>query len=308
PETGTLTPRSGKSSIVQVIFNKISPAETFFLDTPATAATTKEFTHTNSLIKFDIVDVPGQVDFFNDPTFDSESLLKGISSVLFVIDSQDDYMDALSKLFMTIVKGYNYNPRINYEVFIHKVDGLSDDHKIETQRDIQQRIIDELTDSGLDPLISFHLTSIYDHSIFESFSKVIQKLTPELPALENMLNILCSNSGIEKVFLFDVFCKVYLATDSSPVDMQSYELMSDVVDVLVDVSLIYAYESAEKVPFDSRSQAVIRLNNGYVLFLEQMSTTLALVCLLRGDQFQERRSWIEFNFSKFKENLSKMYS
>jgi hypothetical protein len=30
-------------------------------------------------------------------------------------------MDALSKLFMTIVKGYNYNPRINYEVFIHKV-------------------------------------------------------------------------------------------------------------------------------------------------------------------------------------------
>jgi Ras-related GTP-binding protein C/D len=115
-------------------------------------------------------------------------------------------------------------------------------------------------------------------------------------------------AGIEKVFLFDVFCKVYLATDSSPVDMQSYELMSDVVDVLVDVSLIYAYESAEKVPFDSRSQAVIRLNNGYVLFLEQMSTTLALVCLLRGDQFQERRSWIEFNFSKFKENLSKMYS
>ena len=36
---------------------------------------------------------------------------------------------------------------------------------------------------------------------------------------ENLLNILCSNSGIEKTFLFDVMSKIYIATDSSPVDM-----------------------------------------------------------------------------------------
>jgi hypothetical protein len=32
------------------------------------------------------------------------------------------------------------NPHIRFEVFIHKVDGLSDDHKIETTRDIHQRV------------------------------------------------------------------------------------------------------------------------------------------------------------------------
>ena len=42
---------------------------------------------------------------------------------------------------------------------------------------------------------SFHLTSIYDHSIFEAFSKVVQKLIPQLPTLENLLNILISVSS-----------------------------------------------------------------------------------------------------------------
>lgn len=36
------------------------------------------------------------------------------------------------------------------------------------------------------------MTSIYDHSIFEAFSKVVQKLIPQLPTLENLLNILIS--------------------------------------------------------------------------------------------------------------------
>ena len=42
--------------------------------------------------------------------------------------------------------------------------------------------------------LSFYLTSIYDHSIFEAFSKVIQKLIPQLPTLENLLDILISVS------------------------------------------------------------------------------------------------------------------
>ena len=39
---------------------------------------------------------------------------------------------------------------------------------------------------------SFYLTSIYDHSIFEAFSKVVQKLIPQLPTMENLLNIFIS--------------------------------------------------------------------------------------------------------------------
>jgi Ras-related GTP-binding protein C/D len=60
----------------------------------------------------------------------------------------------------------------------------------EAQRDIQQQALDDLADAKLDVHLSFYLTSIYDHSIFEAFSKVIQKLIPQLPILENLLDIL----------------------------------------------------------------------------------------------------------------------
>jgi len=40
--------------------------------------------------------------------------------------------------------------------------------------------------------ISFHLTSIYDHSIFEAFSRVVQKMIPQYATLENFLNIIIS--------------------------------------------------------------------------------------------------------------------
>ncbi|CAO2586300.1 Ras-related GTP-binding protein C, partial [Lemmus lemmus] len=216
--------RSSKSSIQKVVFHKMSPNETLCLE--STNKIYKDDISNSSFVNFQIWDFPGQMDFF-DPTFDYEMIFRGTGALIYVTDAQDDYMEALTQLHITVSKAYKVNPDMNFEVFIHKVDGLSDDHKIETQRDIHQRANDELADS------------IYDHSIFEAFSKVVQKLIPQLPTLENLLNIFISNSGIEKAFLFDVVSKIYIATDSSPVDMQSYELRCDIIDVVIDVSSIY---------------------------------------------------------------------
>ena len=49
-------------------------------------------------------------------------------------------MSALHRLTSTIEYAYKKNPKIKYEVFIHKVDGLLEDQKIEIQRDIAQRV------------------------------------------------------------------------------------------------------------------------------------------------------------------------
>ncbi|XP_067167678.1 ras-related GTP-binding protein C isoform X2 [Apteryx mantelli] len=221
---------------------------------------------------------------------------------------KDDYMEALTKLHTTVSKAYKVNPEMNFEVFIHKVDGLSDDHKIETQRDIHQRANDDLTDAGLEKLhLSFYLTSIYDHSIFEAFSKVVQKLIPQLPTLENLLNIFISNSGIEKAFLFDVVSKIYIATDSSPVDMQSYELCCDMIDVVIDVSCIYGLkEDGTGSAYDKESMAIIKLNNTTVLYLKEVTKFLALVCILREESF-ERKGLIDYNFHCFRKAIHEVF-
>ncbi|KAM9060629.1 ras-related GTP-binding protein D isoform 4-T4 [Megaptera novaeangliae] len=254
-----------------------------------------------------IWDFPGQIDFF-DPTFDYEMIFRGTGALIFVIDSQDDYMEALARLHLTVTRAYKVNTDINFEVFIHKVDGLSDDHKIETQRDIHQRANDDLADAGLEKIhLSFYLTSIYDHSIFEAFSKVVQKLIPQLPTLENLLNIFISNSGIEKAFLFDVVSKIYIATDSTPVDMQTYELCCDMIDVVIDISCIYGLkEDGAGTPYDKESTAIIKLNNTTVLYLKEVTKFLALVCFVREESF-ERKGLIDYNFHCFRKAIHEVF-
>lgn len=88
-----------------------------------------------SFVQFFIWDFPGQIDFF-DPTFDCQMIFGDCGALVFVIDAQDDYTEALAKLNQTVKKAYKVNPKIKFEVFIHKVDGVSDDFKMESQRDI----------------------------------------------------------------------------------------------------------------------------------------------------------------------------
>ncbi|TMS11128.1 Ras-related GTP-binding protein C [Larimichthys crocea] len=79
--------RSGKSSIQKVVFHKMSPNETLFLE--STNKIYKDDISSSSFVNFQIWDFPGQVDFF-DPTFDYEMIFRGTGALIFVIDAQDD--------------------------------------------------------------------------------------------------------------------------------------------------------------------------------------------------------------------------
>ncbi|CAK8683745.1 ras-related GTP-binding protein C-like isoform X2 [Clavelina lepadiformis] len=283
--------RSGKSSIQKVVFHKMSPNETLFLE--STAKIFKDDVSNNSFINFQIWDIPGQVDFL-DTNFDLDMIFGGTGALIFVVDAQDEYIDALTCLHQTVSKAYRVNPQIRFEIFIHKVDGLSDDHKIETQRDISQRANEELHEAGLTDLhLSFYLTSIYDHSIFEAFSKVVQKLIPQLSTLENLLSSYVQNSMVEKAFLFDVVSKIYIATDGSAVDMQSYELCCEMIDVMIDMTCIYGDDESE-CACEQDSTCIIRLNNSSILYLREITRFLVLVCILRDEAFT-KRGIIDYN-------------
>ncbi|KAK3333687.1 Gtr1/RagA G protein conserved region-domain-containing protein [Cercophora scortea] len=230
--------RSGKSSISSVVFHKLPPSETLFLE--STARIQKD--SLNSFMDFQVWDFPGQIDVFDNPNFafDMDAIFGEIGALIWVIDAQDDYLEAVARLNNTILHLQRGYPHINIEVFIHKVDGLSDDYKLDIQRDVTIRIQDELSDQGVENApVNFHLTSIYNHSIFEAFSKVIQKLIPRLGQLEAMLTNLCRTCRFEKAYLFDVNTKIYIATDSTPEDMASYEICSDYVDVIIDFTEVY---------------------------------------------------------------------
>jgi hypothetical protein len=82
----------------------------------------------------------------------------------------------------------------------------------ENFRHIQQRVIDELLDTEPEyeqMPVNFHLTSVYDHSIREAFSRVLHKLIDSLPYLEDLLNVFCSVCALAVLppFLPDVLLR-----------------------------------------------------------------------------------------------------
>ena len=77
--------RSGKSSIQKVVFHKMTPNETLFLE--STNKIIKDDISNSSFVRFEIWDFPGQIDFF-DSTFDSDTIFGGCGALVFVIDAQ----------------------------------------------------------------------------------------------------------------------------------------------------------------------------------------------------------------------------
>lgn len=257
----------------------MSPHETLFR-LEATQGLERALVDHTPLCRFTIWDFPG--DYYGE---EHPEAFSGPTSLIFVVDAQDEPYDHVLQSFTTAVtRALQLNPNISVEVFINKVDGelfLSDESKYDCRRDVMTQVTDELTDAGVSPdsiQIRYHLTSIYDHSIYEALSRVVQRLIPQLPTLENLLNVLVSTCSMEKAYLFDVVSKLYISTDSGPVDMQSVELCSDMIDVVLDVSACYASGEAnvsqaqdleEEIvnpdsAYDNESASVIRLSNGMV--------------------------------------------
>lgn len=294
--------RGGKSSICKVVFHNMQPLDTLYLESTS-KPTTEQF---QSLIDLSVMELPGQLNYF-EPNYDSERLFQNIGALVYVIDSQDEYLNAITNLSMIIEYAVKVNPKINIEVLIHKIDGLSEDYRLDCQRDIMQRTGDELLDLGLEGIqVSFYLTSIFDHSIYEAFSRIVQKLIVELPYLESMLDNLIENSSIDKIFLFDINSKIYVATDSSPVDIQTYEVCSEFIDITIDLDNLYVNEETSSKEIKSISY----LNNGSILYLKQMIRGLALVGIINNEnklEFSNNVTLIDYNVNLFKNGLKKMW-
>jgi Ras-related GTP-binding protein C/D len=47
------------------------------------------------------------------------------------------------------------------------------------------------------------------------------------------------NSGMEKVFLYHVYTKLHVGTDSSPVDAKTHEICGEFIDLFTDFNSLY---------------------------------------------------------------------
>jgi len=94
--------------------------------------------------------------------------------------------------------------------------------------------------------------------------------------------------------------------------MQHYEICSELIDVLIDVTCIYGVdEKGGGTKFDKKSSSVIRLTHqnpqeNIVLYLREVDKCLALVCLINESEISKQHL-INYNIDRFKEGLKKIF-
>jgi len=115
--------RSGKTSILQVVFQKMSPHETLFLD-PTSGLEVTDISN-NAFVQLKILDFPGGYDF-SDTKVGAEEILKikKGGAIVFVIDQQDGQEDlAAVEHFLDVARlASGINPNLEIDVLIHKVE------------------------------------------------------------------------------------------------------------------------------------------------------------------------------------------
>ncbi|KAG5465911.1 hypothetical protein CUR178_00626 [Leishmania enriettii] len=237
--------KSGKSSIQKVVFEGMQPHDSVTLAT--TVQPEKSTVHSNDFVNFEVWDFPGQNDPFdpnNASRYDVSQLLENCGAIVYVLDCRELIEDARARLLETISAAYRYNPELCVEVFIHKVDALSEDHQADLLASLQRRVEEEAKQllENVQPLrLNFNLTSIYDHSVFQAFSLVVQKLIKsKTPYITELLQMLNSNSNIDLSYLFLSHSKIYVAVDErNRLKSRTYDLCSDAIEVVVKMSCIY---------------------------------------------------------------------
>lgn len=304
------------------------------LDTVYLESTTKPTkTRISSLIDFDIIEVPSK--HLTDGSDTLPTLLKSASGVVYVIDSQTEYLQSLTVLasVLDMVRRIPSSSAstatiagqpglVPIDVLVHKADGVSELFRIETLRDISQRVGDELAEHDLELNVSFALTSLYDRSVYEACSKVVQKLVPDATTqvVDNLMTAVCASSGIEKAFLVDLKSKLFWATDSSVLDLVTYEVCIDFIDVSMDLDALYLPKNNNSVKADSGDdnlttddandrpplRSVSRMHNGIALYLNQMMKGMAFLAFIRGESPQ-KLTLVDYNAEIVRQGLQRIW-
>ena len=138
-------------------------------------------------------------------------ILKNASALIYVLSASSDLTKA-GDAFHSIhkyLKQKNTN-NCSFFIFVNKAD--VDLTQPDARSDYQIKLKKKIGEDDVDVKeIEFFFTSINDSSIFEAFSRVLQRLIPCSANVCKLLNHFANYCKVEKVYLFDLVTKLYIA-------------------------------------------------------------------------------------------------
>ena len=298
--------RSGKSSILRVLFNKLSPHEASYIE-PSSQPTFLP-PSTNPLLQLRVIEIPGSWGWEDSEQMD-ELFFGKCQSLVFVIDAASDEVASgvFSLAKRVISRALRVKSNIHIHLFLNKVDAnykfdpdsvQAEGNKATFVQGVVARICEDLK-MPLD--LAAHCTSIFDSSIHEAFSKVVQRPLLASGKVEQILDTIVTSCRLERAVLFDISSKLNFASDSNQTDSSMYSLMQDMLEVVIDIGGIYGTPQTSSEKTDCH----ISLSNGEVLYMRLIEKGLALVSIVKIEHF-DKTFLLNHNISAFKDALMRI--
>ena len=311
--------KSGKSSILRVLFNKVSPHEACYLE-PTMSPSFLPLA-ANPLLNVRIAEIPGNWSWGEESDQIDELFFGKCHSVIVVIDSSTDEVphSVFSVAKRVIARAFKISKNIHFHLFLNKVDAnyrfdpdsaQSENNKVSFVQQIVGRVRDDVRNllgnngSSFQIDLAAHCTSIFDSSINEAFSKVIQRPLLANGKIEQILDIIANSCKMEKAVLFDAVSKLTLGADNrTQTDTSTLSLMQDVLEVVIDMSSIYGTTCGTTT--DTKTICDISLANGDVISMRLIEKNLALVSIFKNENF-EKTFLLNHNIAAFKDALMRL--
>ena len=302
---------SGKTSIRKVVFEKMSPHETIFNE--STTKIEKKEIKNLGICNLNITELPH--DIMEKDKINGNDIINKCSTLIYVFDFSATTYSPFDYFSKNILPNLPKKSSMFLSIFIHKIDSIKL-YQIEFNKkhnDIKTKFFQILREyKNIE--VKFYITSIYDYSLFETFSKIIQNTMPKEQS-ENILSLLSNFAEcckFDKCYLFDILYKIYIAHDFSPFEEQIYELCSDIIDVNFDLTNIYNKNKKESF-FDNKSSCIFNFEDGIdgsknIFYLRFIDSNFVLIGMVNDLNFN-KPNLLEYNINifikKFKEILKK---
>jgi Ras-related GTP-binding protein A/B len=260
---------AGKTCIYERVFEGKKPWE--LLHQTATKGISYRDYEIGSLTKPIIWDLGGQqqyLDEYHGPL--KKNIFRKASILLYVIDisDYDRFEHGRIEFEWSANQILSYNPDAKLNVFLHKSDLIHD------KSAVLSHIKNEFA-KNISHEIIYHLTSIFDESLFKAWSDIIRELSPKSTFINSILKLLKNQKGVKDALVIE---KSSGLACGSTIDEDEEEIIVGMISLLI----VTIDKVASTMEFEKFKEIKLRTDSDSLL-LTEVNQDLILVIFLKPE-------------------------
>ena len=312
------TQKSGKTSIRKIVFEKMSPNKSIFNQSTSKIETIQIEIVRNC--KLSITEFPHNILSIEQISTIENNYLKNCGTLIYVFDFQDNSNTPFDYFIQNIIPLVK-NHSITVSIFIHKTDielNLSNKEFEKKINEIKLKFNQLIKSFDF----NYYITSIYDYSLFEKFSRIFRRTVPQLTNISNLVEDLKENCNFDKCYLFNVYYKIYIGVDYFPLGEEFFTIGFDcsrdhlfglclnIIDVSLEMGEIFNGENNQDSNINNDSDFMIKIdkfyevNNKNMLYLRFIDSNLALIFLIKEKNYKPHL--LNYNIQLFIKSVQKL--